>query len=141
MAASKPTGGKLDLPRSQNVSRDILLNGLDFLRRAAASLETTPKYSAIDFCTGLELVLKARLASEHWSLVVSQIDRLDARKFVDGDFHSVTMDAALDRLAGSCGDAFSSEEKGGLRRCAAAPEPRGPFLRSSAWEEALAGCP
>ncbi len=46
-------------------------NGLDFIERAAAELEKEPKFSVVHFATGLELVLKARLFDEHWSLIAA----------------------------------------------------------------------
>jgi hypothetical protein len=61
-------------------------------------LAKQPKHSVIDFCTALELFLKARLLREHWALVVSKIEDADLQSFRNGDFQSVTMDKCVQRL-------------------------------------------
>jgi hypothetical protein len=54
----------------------ICENGLGFVSKAIDQLwnEGSPdalKYSVINFYSGVELLLKARLMREHWSLVVA----------------------------------------------------------------------
>ncbi len=49
--------------------QQLVENGLDFLEKSSNELETEQKYSIIHFSTGLELLLKARLFAEHWSLI------------------------------------------------------------------------
>lgn len=73
-------------------------NALDFLSKALRELETEPKYSLIHFYAAIELFLKARLLAEHWSLVVSKRQDADLAGFLEGDFHSVTLDEAANRL-------------------------------------------
>jgi hypothetical protein len=46
----------------------LVVNGLEFIERSAEELEEEPKFSIAHFATGLELLLKARLFAEHWSL-------------------------------------------------------------------------
>ena len=41
-------------------------NAIEFLQRSMKELENQPKYAVIDFCTTLELFLKARLLKAHW---------------------------------------------------------------------------
>lgn len=50
----------------------MLESAFDFLERSIDQLEAEPKYSIINFCTAIELILKARLVSEHWSLIVKR---------------------------------------------------------------------
>jgi hypothetical protein len=82
----------------------LVRNALDFLQRSAEELETAPNHSSIDFCTAIELFLKARLLSEHWTLVYDDLKRAistnkaSLMKFSDGDFVSVGMKDAIARL-------------------------------------------
>jgi hypothetical protein len=46
-------------------------NGLDFFERSANELDKEQKFSIVHFATGLELLLKARLFHEHWTLIAS----------------------------------------------------------------------
>lgn len=76
---------------------DLLVdNAFDFLRTAIAEVETSPKLSVIHFYSAVELLLKARLLEEHWSLVVAR--EPDRKKFEAGDFVSVSFEQACDRL-------------------------------------------
>src|SRR5262249_9189194 len=76
----------------------LVQNAVEFLQRSLKLLEKHPKHSVIDFCTALELFLKARLLREHWALVVSRIEDANLQSFKNGDFQSVTMDKCLQRL-------------------------------------------
>jgi hypothetical protein len=76
----------------------LVSNALDFLRRALKEFKTAPKYSVIHFYSAIELFLKARLLAEHWTLVVSKRQEADLERFTAGDFISVTLDEANDRL-------------------------------------------
>lgn len=73
-------------------------NGLDFLNKAIDELQESPKFSVIHFHAAVELFLKARLMEEHWSLVISQRQDPDWNKFISGNFQSVSLDGAADRL-------------------------------------------
>src|SRR6266852_5701606 len=84
---------------------DLLVrNALDFLQRSAEELESAPNHSAIDFCTAIELLFKARLLSEHWTLVYDDLkkaintNKASLAKFSRGDFVSVGMKDAIARL-------------------------------------------
>lgn len=82
--------------KTENLFSSLVENGLDFLSTAIAEFESSPKHSAINFYTAVELLLKARLMAEHWSLVVSRDP--DRAKFESGDFSSVTFEEAVRRL-------------------------------------------
>jgi hypothetical protein len=53
----------------QKVFTSLVENSLDFFERSASELETDQKFSIVHFATGLELLLKARLFHEHWTLI------------------------------------------------------------------------
>lgn len=75
---------------------DLIANATDFLKSATADLTARPKHSVIAFYTAIELILKARLMAEHWTLVVSK--QADRGSFAKGDFVSVTFEEACTRL-------------------------------------------
>jgi hypothetical protein len=80
----------------------LVENALDFFESALEALQDRPKNSVIDFYTGLELVLKARLMKEHWTLVVTKDPARTA--FEKGNFQSVSFQEAcvrLDKVVGS----------------------------------------
>jgi cell division protein FtsB len=73
-------------------------NAFDFLFKAISEIENQPKYSVIHFYAAVELFVKARLMEEHWSLVISQRQEADWGKFISGDFQSVTLTEAANKL-------------------------------------------
>ena len=90
---------------------DLLVqNAFDFLRKAKSEIVTAPKFSIISFHTAVELLLKARLMHEHWSLVVSPRQEPDWKKFVAGDFQSVSLKNAAERLNNVIGIGLSNKE-------------------------------
>lgn len=88
----------------------LVENALDFLDRAIDDLEKHPKFSLINFYTAVELFLKARLMMEHWTLVVTSKQEPDLDKFAKGDFQSVTLDGANDRLIRVVRSGLSAQE-------------------------------
>lgn len=76
----------------------LVENAFDFLFKAITEIEDQPKYSVINFYAAVELFVKARLMNEHWSLVVSQKQEADWDKFIAGDFQSVTLTEAANKL-------------------------------------------
>lgn len=95
-------------PNKTNDSRQmfdrLVFNALDFLERSAKEIEEAPNYSVIHFCTAIELFLKARLLSEHWTLIYADLKKpsvsneANLAKFREGDFISVGMKDAIARL-------------------------------------------
>lgn len=73
-------------------------NAFDFLMCGISEFDKSPKYSVIHFCAAVEMLLKARLMREHWSLIVSRPEQANLAKFMAGDFASVTLDEARVRL-------------------------------------------
>ncbi|MGY4829171.1 hypothetical protein ACVNIS_11380 [Sphaerotilaceae bacterium SBD11-9] len=84
--------------KHQHILQRLVDNAFDFLDRALGDLETAPKYSVIHFYAAIELFLKARLLAEHWSLVITKRQDADLNKFLQGDFQSVTLEEAAERI-------------------------------------------
>ena len=76
----------------------LVENAFDFLARAINEFKCSPKYSVIHFSTSVELFLKARLVSEHWSLVVVKQQSVNLQQFKAGSFQSVTIKEATNKL-------------------------------------------
>jgi len=79
-------------------------NAFDFLKRSIDDFDKAPKYSVIHFCAAVEMLLKARLMKEHWSLIVSKPDQANLAKFMVGDFISVTLEDARVRIRDVAGE-------------------------------------
>lgn len=77
---------------------NLIENGFDFLEKAIQQFKTEPKYSVINFCAAIEILLKARLMHEHWSLVVDAKGHPDIEKFKKGDFKSVNFNDLIPRI-------------------------------------------
>lgn len=75
---------------------ELVANAVDFLTLVTEEFEKRLKHSVIAFYTAIELMLKARLMAEHWSLVVNK--DADLVQFRNGDFVSVPFDEACKRL-------------------------------------------
>jgi hypothetical protein len=99
MSAAKKTIAKPKAPILQ-----LIESALEFLKRGAEELEKQPKYSIINFATGIELMLKARLMKEHWSLVVEKSGDAILKEFQEGKAKTVTPREAMKRLRNVCND-------------------------------------
>jgi hypothetical protein len=76
----------------------LVKNAIDFLDSALDDLDQRPKNSIVDFYTSIELFLKAKLMSEHWTLIISKPEIANINNFQLGDFHSIFLDDAVKRL-------------------------------------------
>jgi hypothetical protein len=90
---------------------NLVENAIDFMEVSLRELESSPKYSVINFCSAVEIFFKARLMAEHWSLVVAKPESATLSKFQEGDFRSVTLDHAITRLEKIAGETFSKHAK------------------------------
>ena len=88
----------------------VVLNAIDFLKTSLDELETRPKYSIINFYSAVELFFKARLFKEHWSLVVTKPEKANLTSFEKGDFKSVSLLEANQRLISICSDGVGKTE-------------------------------
>lgn len=93
-------------------------NAFDFLERGIAEFDKAPKYSVIHFCAAVEMLLKARLMKEHWSLIVSKPDQANLAKFMAGDFISVTLEDARVRIRDVAGEDIGDDAFGSFRALA-----------------------
>jgi hypothetical protein len=97
--------------KTSELFNSLVENGFDFLKKSVADIKKSPKYSVIDFCSAVEIFLKARLVREHWSLILSKPELADVIKFKAGDFISVSMEEAIRRLDNICNEKISLETR------------------------------
>ena len=95
---------------SSSIYKNILYNGLDFLLHSLREIaittdeenedlvNTLPKYLVRDLVAATELVLKARLCKEHWSLIFQSIEKASLEALNTGGFSSVNFDTCIKRL-------------------------------------------
>ena len=88
----------------QELLSSLIENGFDFLERAIQQFKTEPKYSVINFCAAIELLLKARLMHEHWSLVVATKDHPNIQNFKSGNFKSINFNDLIPRIESVTGE-------------------------------------
>ena len=94
----------------------VIENGLDFVLAAVEHLSGNPtardlKYAVLDLSAGLELLLKARLQRQHWSLVFQDISKANEKAFKSGDFYSVGWKTCIERLEKNCGVKISKRNR------------------------------
>jgi hypothetical protein len=113
---SEPT--ELDFPPVRN-GIDYLISVIEHLDEA----ETTPgprnlKYAVLRLQAAVEVLLKARLLHEHWSLVFRDPGHATREKYESGDFESCGTDAAVARLRNIAGVRFAEKETKALKALA-----------------------
>ncbi|WP_158711156.1 hypothetical protein [Streptomyces sp. NRRL S-1824] len=86
-----------------DVHYPVILNGLDYLQSAVGHLvgEPTPrdlKYAVLHLQAATEVILKARLEDEHFSLVFKDPGRASYANFVSGSFESCGTKDTINRL-------------------------------------------
>ncbi|PSV98736.1 hypothetical protein [Photobacterium iliopiscarium] len=86
----------------------VVTNGLSFLHSSVERLENDAKFAIIDLYTAIELFFKARLMKEHWALILTKPDEANKVKFENGDFQSVYLKQAVNRLEKICGEEFDN---------------------------------
>lgn len=87
----------------------LVNNAIDFLDSSLDNLDKRPKNSLVDFYTSIELFLKAKLMSEHWTLIISKPENANINSFQEGDFHSIFLDDAVKRLQYILNEPLSKE--------------------------------
>lgn len=92
-----------------NFLEDLIENGFDFLERAIQQFKNEPKYSVINFCAAVEILLKARLMHEHWSLVISTKSHPNIQDFRNGNFKSLNFNDLIPRIVSVTGEKISPE--------------------------------
>jgi hypothetical protein len=97
-----------------------LVNGLDFLESVVEHLQGEPmdrdlKYAILHLVGGTEVLLKARLAQEHWSLVFEHPGKATEEAWTAGEFHSCHILDALDRLVEIVGIDVAARDRSNIR--------------------------
>jgi hypothetical protein len=106
--------------------RQMVLNGLDFIDHAIEELleaeekldkvQSFLKYSVIHFGSGVEVLLKARLLKEHWTLIVAQDRKAPTfDQLKSGALKTVDMVQAIERLENVVGTEFPKPAKDALQ--------------------------
>lgn len=85
------------------IEKDLTEHGLAFLTRSISSFGDEdsargPLFAVVDVAVAIEALLKARLAREHWSLLLSNPDSTTVTGFNTGQAHTVTPGKAISRL-------------------------------------------
>ncbi len=104
-ATAQSTNAKRRSPRP-GLDFTPVRNGMDYLSKAVDDLTegSTPpsdrdlKYAVLHLQAATEVLLKARLVGEHWSLVLKDPGSANLDKFKKGDFESCGIDATMNRL-------------------------------------------
>jgi hypothetical protein len=78
--------GELVTLNQHDVFDSLARNAFDFLEREIVEFDQASKYSVIHLYAAVEMLLKARLMREHWSLIVSKPEQANLAKFMAGDF-------------------------------------------------------
>ena len=96
------TSGNSD-NQSEQLQIILLDNALDSLLSAAEAVRRDEgprslKEAVLHLGNGTELLVKARLAREHWSLIFSNLDQASYEKLNDAEFSSVDFPKAITRL-------------------------------------------
>jgi hypothetical protein len=82
---SKPSGEQLE-----EVFTALGTNGFDFFVRSARELAKEQKFSIAHFATGLELLLKAALFHEHWTLIATEPHKCVWTGVKDGTIRTIS---------------------------------------------------
>jgi hypothetical protein len=100
------------------VSYTPVLNGMDYLDSAVQHLTAHPKpkprdlkYAVLHLHAAVEVLLKARLVREHFSLAFKEPGSATRTRFNKGNFDSCNMTAAIDRLREIADVPISDEER------------------------------
>lgn len=85
---------------------NLVENAFDFFDNAIDHFDgDNPKklkYAILHMASAVELILKARLAKEHWTLIFKDPSKANIEKFEKGDFLSADFQDAQDRLENIC---------------------------------------
>ncbi|MFE2628931.1 hypothetical protein ACFXDP_13480 [Streptomyces sp. NPDC059374] len=112
------TRGKV-VGRQRDMDFTPVRNGMDFLLSAFDHLSQRGgepgardlKYAVLHLQAAVEVLLKARLIREHWSLVFSDPGKAKRSEYDKGSFHSCTVLGAVDRLNNIVALQISQEQR------------------------------
>lgn len=98
---------------ASEISWAVVENGLDFLERAVEEMAAIPanhKYAAIHLFGAVEVLIKARLIREHWTLACLRADGATLAGFKNGDLPTVDGMQGLKRLESSAGLSITKQQ-------------------------------
>ena len=92
-----------DISKSKDLQFNLLDNALDFLLSAAEAAQRdndsrSLKDAVLHLANGVEVLVKSRLAREHWSLIFFNIEKASYEELDKADFRSVDFSIARGRL-------------------------------------------
>ncbi|ARE79450.1 MULTISPECIES: hypothetical protein [Streptomyces] len=111
----EPRSGDRPAPAAHQVDFPPVQNGVDYLDSVADQLRSgqpSPrnlKYAVLHLQAAAEVLLKARLVQEHWSLVFKDPGTAKRERFEAGDFDSCTTTGAIGRLRDIAGVAVGDK--------------------------------
>lgn len=85
-------------------------NGLGFIERSAVELPKDQQVSIAHFATGVELVLKARLFAEHWTLIAERPHQCNWAAVESGTVKSIQASDLCAALSTITGDSLHHEQ-------------------------------
>lgn len=88
----------------------VVQNAFDFFKKSLREFDKEPKYSVLHFHAAVELIMKARLLWEHWTLIVTRPETANLKSFRSGDFQSVSIRDAKARLESIVQDGLNQAE-------------------------------
>lgn len=88
----------MSLKKIEEAKYNLTQSAFDFLERSVEDIKDHPKYAVIHFATAVELLLKARLMNEHWSLAVEHVSKAEINEFLQGRCKTVSPAEAVKRL-------------------------------------------
>lgn len=102
------------MPTQKELTKTIeslISNGFDFLEKSTRELEKESAFSVSHFATGIELLLKARLFSEHWSLVSINPHSTTWSQIKDGTLNSIQASDLASAITSLTGTPLSKESE------------------------------
>jgi hypothetical protein len=119
LARLRPLPEQLDFPPVRN-GVDYLLSVVDHLYRDRVLQQGMPtprdiKYAVLHLQAAAEVLLKARLLRDHWSLVFKDPGQASEGRFHEGDFESCGIDDTVRRLRQIAGLPITDQEQKALK--------------------------
>ncbi|MFD5756186.1 hypothetical protein [Streptomyces mirabilis] len=117
VSEGSPEPEALDFPPVRN-GVDYLVSVVELLGEDEVSGPPAPraiKYAVLHLQAAAEVLLKARLLREHWSLVFKDPGQASEQRFREGDFESCGIDDTVRRLRHITGLAITDQEHKALK--------------------------
>lgn len=102
---SKPSREQID-----EVFTALVTNGFDFFVRSAHELAKDQKFSIAHFATGVELLLKAALFHEHWTLIATEPHDCAWTSVKDGTVRSIQASDLCAAITSTTGTPLNHEK-------------------------------